>query len=291
MNELVEVFITVAKLGSFHKAADELYLSPASVMLKINQLEKNTGLVLFNRTKHGSTLTKSGKYFYSRMLSLKEDYQNAIIEAAKLDDKREIKVAYSPLTPNTYLSEHLSEVMKIEPDLKFKYIPFLNTNLGFTEMLSQIGDKVDIVLTTLDDKTISKYNCQCVHIKDTPVLLGGKFPKDTQKIDLSHLEGKTINIPDHVFIAAYQEIEKYLTKNYPKIKIRHVVSSDLTDINYAINHDEFILATAELANAVPQFNVAKTNWSFTVPYVLIYSKNPTNSVKKLIQVFKRIGNN
>ncbi|MBQ2746887.1 MAG: LysR family transcriptional regulator, partial [Firmicutes bacterium] len=62
----IATFIKVAELGSFNKAADELYLSPNSVMNQINVLEDELGNVkLMRRNKRGIELTSVGKVFYT----------------------------------------------------------------------------------------------------------------------------------------------------------------------------------------------------------------------------------
>lgn len=142
------------------------------------------------------------------------------------------------------------------------------------------------MVVSIDNKTLQNYDCKFLYLEDTPVLLGGKFSKTVKEINLSSLKGKTINIPDHVNTKAYSQVEDYLKKNYPTIKIKHIISQSLSDINYAINHDQFILANKDLANTVPQFNLAKVNWSFTTPYGIVYGKHCSRAVDRLLNIIK-----
>ncbi len=59
----LETFIKVAECGSFTKAADALYVTATAVMKQINALESELSVRLFERTNHGSTLTKAGESF------------------------------------------------------------------------------------------------------------------------------------------------------------------------------------------------------------------------------------
>lgn len=59
----LETFIKVAEVGSFTKAADDLYITPTAVMKQINALEKELSVTLFGRTNHGLRLTKAGESF------------------------------------------------------------------------------------------------------------------------------------------------------------------------------------------------------------------------------------
>ena len=64
-------FITVADQGSFLKAAQELYITPASVMNQMNKLESIVGAKLIERTNQGTTLTAAGRSIYQSAKSKK----------------------------------------------------------------------------------------------------------------------------------------------------------------------------------------------------------------------------
>jgi DNA-binding transcriptional LysR family regulator len=65
MNELPRIqalrcFITIAREGSASRAATLLHLTQPAVSLQLKGLEESTGLLLFNRTPGGFTLTEPG---------------------------------------------------------------------------------------------------------------------------------------------------------------------------------------------------------------------------------------
>jgi len=53
----LQSFIVVAKLGSFSKAADELFLSKQALKKQIDSLERELCFTLFIRSAQGMTLT------------------------------------------------------------------------------------------------------------------------------------------------------------------------------------------------------------------------------------------
>ena len=61
---LLKTFVAVADCGSFNKAADQLFISPPSVMKQVNNLEKHLGLRLLERTNQGIRLTAAGQIIY-----------------------------------------------------------------------------------------------------------------------------------------------------------------------------------------------------------------------------------
>lgn len=80
MNDLqINCFLTVARHLSFSRAARELYISQPSVSKHVHNLERDMGVVLFDRSSSSLTLTPSGEKFRdlflefrTRYLSLKE---------------------------------------------------------------------------------------------------------------------------------------------------------------------------------------------------------------------------
>ncbi|MBR4429359.1 MAG: LysR family transcriptional regulator, partial [Clostridia bacterium] len=73
--------ITISEIGSINRAAEKLYVSQPSLTSAIKELEKELGIVIFNRTGRGVTLTAEGADFlpyarqvYGQYLNLLEKY-------------------------------------------------------------------------------------------------------------------------------------------------------------------------------------------------------------------------
>lgn len=62
----MEVFVTVAEVGSFTKAADALQLNRPQATLAIQELEASLGARLLHRTTRKVSLTTEGEAFYER---------------------------------------------------------------------------------------------------------------------------------------------------------------------------------------------------------------------------------
>ena len=92
-------FITVADKGSFLKAAEELYTTPASVISRINKLESNVGVKLVERTNQGTHLTTAGRSFYQDAKQLISFADAAIKKAQQLaaSEQKIIRVGTSIL--------------------------------------------------------------------------------------------------------------------------------------------------------------------------------------------------
>jgi DNA-binding transcriptional LysR family regulator len=75
------VFHTVARLRSFTKAAEALYMTQPAVTFQVRQLEEQFDTRLFDRSHNGITLTRVGKCIYDyagRILDLNAKMESAV---------------------------------------------------------------------------------------------------------------------------------------------------------------------------------------------------------------------
>lgn len=87
----LRIFLTVARLGSFSRAADELRISQPSVSIQVADLERSLGVELFEQRGKRIHLTESGRRlegYARRILGLAEEAATAVQEPAGEDSAR-----------------------------------------------------------------------------------------------------------------------------------------------------------------------------------------------------------
>ena len=100
----LRIFHTVARLGSFSRAAEELSISQPAVSIQVRELEKSMGSALLNRMRRGLQLTDTGQAVYSytrRIFSLAEEMQSAVQDIQGLRSGR--LTIGSSTTPGEYI--------------------------------------------------------------------------------------------------------------------------------------------------------------------------------------------
>ena len=73
----------IVRLGSFSKAADELFITQPAISMHIKALERELGLDLFERTGRNVRLTQPGELFHEysqRILRLVEEARHALAQ-------------------------------------------------------------------------------------------------------------------------------------------------------------------------------------------------------------------
>lgn len=93
----IRIFVAVARLGNFTRAAERLGLSQPSLSLHIRQLEKDLKVRLFDRSTRSVALTRAGDDFLPAAERLLDDFQSAVAAVADLAARRRGRVAVAVL--------------------------------------------------------------------------------------------------------------------------------------------------------------------------------------------------
>ena len=121
-----QVFKTIADVGSFHKAADILGLTPSAISHAISSMENELGFSVLTRSKAGVSLTNYGEQllpYVNAVLNCDESLKQEIAELNGLKqgkvytvDARKISVQalgkYFPNSPMLAAAVAVSGVMK-----------------------------------------------------------------------------------------------------------------------------------------------------------------------------------
>ena len=67
--------ITITEMGSFNKASEVLYIAQPSLTGAVQELEKELGIIIFNRTRKGVSLTNDGVEFINHARQLYQQYE------------------------------------------------------------------------------------------------------------------------------------------------------------------------------------------------------------------------
>lgn len=145
-------FISVAELGSFTKAAEQLGYSQSTVSFQIKQLEKELDCLLFERINHTVTLTERGQELVSyahRIRALTDDFREGL---SKEEEYRgHIRIGTPDSICERLISAHYMDFYSRYPGLSVR---FSTGDTGY--MLNMLDhNEVDMVIT-LDQRLYHK---------------------------------------------------------------------------------------------------------------------------------------
>ncbi|GBF74794.1 LysR family transcriptional regulator [Paenibacillus sp. 598K] len=119
--EHIESFVYVIHYGGFNKAADVLFLSQPTVTARIQSLERELGVKLFDRIGKQVTLTDKGREFLPYAQQMLGIYQKSRQQLQPVrSDARIVRIGCTVSVANYVIADILPEVYRRHPDVLFK---------------------------------------------------------------------------------------------------------------------------------------------------------------------------
>lgn len=286
-NPQLETFVKVAEAGSFNKAAQESYITPAAVMKQINLLEKSLGVELFERTHRGLILTAAGKSLYQDSKYVIQ-YCKDSIQRAKNALKEEdccIRIGSSLTTPAQLLME-VTQVQDLCPNIKFQIVPFENTLENAKEILANLGKNIDLVGGIFDDTMLKLRSCAGLELCRVPfcIAVNAQHPlAKKDKLQLSDLYGENLLLMHRGWSCYVDQLRDDLWKNHPRIQIVDFDFYNVDIFNRCQNSNDVLLVIDAWANIHPLLKVIPVQWNYTIPYGILYSTAPSKTVRYFLQ--------
>ena len=123
-NELsgMKAFVTVAELGSFSKAAEQLSLSQPALTKKIKKIESHLNIALFERTTRKLALTQAGKILLPKAKALISSLDAAIFNLN--DSTSQLPLRYLAFRPPyfTFYRALSCNLIKTTPTSKYEFM-------------------------------------------------------------------------------------------------------------------------------------------------------------------------
>ncbi len=292
-NPQLETFIRVADAGSFNKAAEQSYITPTAVIKQINLLEADLGVKLFERTHRGLSLTKAGMSLYKDTKYIIQYCRDSVIRAknAMQEDENVIRIGTSPMTPAGVLVELWPKIHVLCPEIKFQLIPFENTPENAREILRNLGQNIDVVAGIFDDTMLNVRNCAGFEISRQPLCCAVSIHHhlaDKNLLTIQDLYGENLMLMHRNWSHYVDRLRDDIWKNHSQI---HIVDFDFYSVevfNRCENSNDILMAVQVWDNVHPLLKVIPVTWEHTIPYGLLHSPTPSETVKRFLSAIQTV---
>ncbi len=294
-NKHLDTFISVADLGSFSKAAEEQYISPTAVIKQIDLLEQELGLKLMERTHRGIKLTKAGESVYNDAKYIIQYSKDSLVRAnnAMQDKEKVIRIGTSPMTPGHFIMELWNKVKKMCPDMKFRLVPYDNTPENAREILKNLGQNIDIVAGWFDEEFLENRGCSALKLEDEPLhcALSVNHPlAEKEKLKITDLHGETVMLIRRGWNRYTDAVRDMLWENHPQVKIADVPFFNMDVLNMCESGTNILVAFGKWENVHPLLKVIPVDWSYTIPFGILHSPNPSPFVQEFLTAVSKVYN-
>ena len=177
----IQIFVRVAELGSFTKAAKDLGVSKSAVSREIDRLEERLGARLLQRTTRSVNLTDAGTTYFERCKSILEQIEEAELAVTNLQSlpsgtlRVSLPLSYGRMLLMPHIHQFVSEHDKLNIDLGFtdRRVDLVSEGL---DLAVRIGSNEEPNLITSRLGNITFIVCASPkYLENSPEL---KYPKD-----------------------------------------------------------------------------------------------------------------
>lgn len=288
----LETFLKVADCGSFLKASEKLYVSANAITKQINLLEDRLEVKLFRRSTQGLVLTEAGKLIYAEAKKLIRHTNNVLQKAKELEQPREhvIRIGVSLMNPVNILLDQWNKAAKLHPNIRLEIVPFEDTVPAFNEVLDNLGRKIDLISCPYETNYWGdRYNS--FHLRDLPICVACSRTHrlaSKEMVSLEDLHGETVIATKRGISPYFDPIRDHLERNHPQIMLKDTEYIDINMFNQIVRGNELILSAACWSNVHPLLATIPVAWDYTLPYGLIYPKDPSKEVLQFIMVVGQV---
>ncbi|MDQ7093481.1 LysR family transcriptional regulator [Desulfosporosinus sp. PR] len=292
-NRQLDTFIQVADAGSFAKAAQSLFISSTAIIKQINLLEKDLGLQLLIRTHRGVILTEAGKSLYKDSKYIIQYAKDSLARArnAAQSSNNIIRIGTSFMTPSQFLLELWPQIQEHCPNLKFQLIPFENTPENAAEILANLGRKIDLVAGLIDGNIREYRGCDALELYKTPICCAVSIHHRLAKKDrltIQDLFGENFMLIRRGWNSYVDLLRDDIWRNYPQITVQDFQFYDVSVFNQCENSNDVLMAVGIWENVHPLLKILPVEWEHQIPFGLLYSPSPSDSVLSLIYAVSQV---
>lgn len=286
-NPQLDTFLRVADAGSFNKAAEQSYITPTAVIKQINLLEAELGVKLFERTHRGLHLTKAGKSLYQDTKYIIQYCRDSVTRAknAMQEDLNVIRIGSSPMTPAQLLMQLWPKIQARCPGIKFEIIPFENTPENAREILANLGRNIDVIGGIFDETMLEVRGCEGLELSREPfccaVSIHHKLAEKNQ-LKIQDLYGENLLLMHRGWSHYVDQLRDDIWQNHSEIRIVDFDFYNMNIFNRCENSNDVLLAIPGWATVHPLLKVIPMEWEHSIPYGLLHSLQPTETVKQFL---------
>ncbi len=282
----LDTFIQVADSGSFLKASERMFISANAITKQINLLEERLEVKLFQRSPQGLVLTDAGQLIYSEAKKLIRQSNAVLRKARELDAPKEfvIHIGASLMNPVNFLLERWGKAAQQYPNIRLEVVPFEDTIPGFTEVLDHLGERIDVISCPYDTNFWGD-RFQAFHLHDLPLCIACSRSHplaSKERLTLQDLYGQTLWIAARGVDDYQDRVRDDLEQNHPQIQLKDSLYLNLGGFNQLVASQDVAISALCWSGVHPLLATIPVEWEHTLPYGLIYAKDPPKEVLQFI---------
>ncbi|WP_051484573.1 LysR family transcriptional regulator [Shewanella waksmanii] len=276
----LELFIAVAKLGSFSKAAESFDTRRALVSRRIGELESQLGTPLFVRTTRAMSLTPSGEQFLEQVEPILNQLHNATHAIKnRTEVQGKLRIGLLPFA-DKLLADQIADFSFVYPKVQLDvftlgggYRDITRLGLDFALEVGQLDDSSFIAKKLIS--FTQKLYASPAYLKRNPPITS--IDDLTEHRLLGSRLGTGIVEPQWLFTTAKTDVKYKITSDFSSLYSFCLAGAGVALLPYGIVSKD--VKNGQLVNILPELETEETD----VYLVYASRKHMTSSAKLFIE--------
>ena len=282
----LQIFLAVAKLGSFTKAAEQNFISPTAVMKQINKLENELDCTLLERSSAGIRLNPEGDVFLTYAQKLIELAHEAYLAChAATNQGFTLRLGTSLLHPSRPFLSIWNRIKSNLPQYRLTIVQLPNDLLTQNQEYETLGKTCDILIGTFDQATtrtlvdavpLGSYHFSMAVRSDNPLA-------EKERLSLKDLEGHPLLMVPRGISYKNDLLRDRMEKELSHCHILETPGRySLDTFNEAIDKDAALINLTPWEDIHPGLISIPLETDITVDYGILAAKNAPSQVKEFL---------
>lgn len=290
-NQQIKTFIQVADRGSLSKAAEDLYVTSASVMKQMNALESRLELTLLKRTNQGVELTEVGKYIYDVAKNMIAESEEVVLKAKSIQQRelKTIRVGSSFLNPSKVLTDLWNQISDFSTECRIKIVPYSDDHEQILSVVASLGKTMDFMVGVFGSQqmlSISEF-CELGRYQLCVAVSRNHRLASKEQLSLNDLHGEHLIVVKSGDALYLDDLREMLKMTHPQIIFEDAhYFYDIETFNTCEATGSLLLTLDAWSNIHPSLVTLPVEWNFTVPYGLLYSPNISGEAAEFLNIIK-----
>ena len=196
------------------------------------------------------------------------------------------------LNPARPFMELWYQVSREFPNYKLHLVPYEDNHEGILAEIAQLGEKFDFLIGVCDSRRwldqcnmfpLGRYPKMCAVSREHR--LAGK-----ECLELSDLYGETLMMVAEGDSGTNDFIRNDLRRNHPAIRLEDTPHFyDISVFNRCAETENVLLTLECWKDVHPALVTIPVQWSYSIPYGLLYALHPREDVKRFVETVKDLG--
>lgn len=275
MFESLKIFLSAAERGSINAAAESCFITPPAAMKRINALEAELGVKLFERSGRGVALTRAGQSYLQTARSILKTAEEGA-QSARLAGAGTCK----PLV------DMWNACAERYPQYRIEIVPFTDSVAELSEIYAHLGRRFDVMFGVYDEFAPAKpFNlltvgkspfCICVPANHR---LAGR-----RSVKISDLAGERVTIVRQGMSPMVDKIRAEMAKNHAISLIDSPEFYDIGVFNRVASEGVLLLSVQYWAAVHPSVVSVPLEGVGAQSFGIIYHQSPRAEVAAFMKI-------